>query len=76
MKLLRFGPRGQEQPGLVDRAAQIRSLAGVVDDLAGSALSRQSIQRLSRLDEASLPLVEQPLGGFTPPGVRILQRGD
>jgi 2-keto-4-pentenoate hydratase/2-oxohepta-3-ene-1,7-dioic acid hydratase in catechol pathway len=60
MKLLRFGPRGQEQPGLLDSSGQIRSLAGHLDDVAGSALSRQSLAKLRRFDEASLPLIQQP----------------
>ena len=39
MKLLRFGAPGQEQPGILDAAGNIRSLAGIIDDLAGDALS-------------------------------------
>jgi 2,4-didehydro-3-deoxy-L-rhamnonate hydrolase len=58
MKLLRFGPRGQEQPGLLDPAGNIRSLAGIVDDLAGDALSNASLSKLRALDLASLPLVD------------------
>jgi 2-keto-4-pentenoate hydratase/2-oxohepta-3-ene-1,7-dioic acid hydratase in catechol pathway len=61
MKVLRFGPRGQEQPGLLDSSGQIRSLTGRLDDLAGSALSHHALAKLRQLDEASLPLVEQPV---------------
>src|SRR3954447_15786990 len=61
MKLLRFGPRGQEQPGLLDSSGKIRSLAGHLDDVAGNALSHQALAKLRRLNEASLPLVEQPV---------------
>ena len=39
MKLLRFGPAGSEQPGMLDADGQIRSLVGVVDDIAGETLS-------------------------------------
>ena len=46
MKLLRFGPPGQEQPGILDAAGNIRSLAGIIDDLAGDALSATSLDRL------------------------------
>jgi 2-keto-4-pentenoate hydratase/2-oxohepta-3-ene-1,7-dioic acid hydratase in catechol pathway len=56
MKLLRFGPIGQEQPGLLDAAGQIRGLAGVIDDLAGDALSAASLDRLRKLNPNSLPL--------------------
>jgi 2-keto-4-pentenoate hydratase/2-oxohepta-3-ene-1,7-dioic acid hydratase in catechol pathway len=58
MKLLRFGPRGQEQPGLLDSAGNIRSLAGIIDDLAGDVLSNASLNKLRALDPESLPLVD------------------
>jgi 2-keto-4-pentenoate hydratase/2-oxohepta-3-ene-1,7-dioic acid hydratase in catechol pathway len=59
MKLLRFGPPGKEQPGLLDSNGQIRSLVGVVDDIAGKALSAKSLARIGELDPASLPSVER-----------------
>jgi 2-keto-4-pentenoate hydratase/2-oxohepta-3-ene-1,7-dioic acid hydratase in catechol pathway len=58
MKLLRFGPPGQEQPGLLDAAGKIRSLVGVIDDVAGAALSATSLDRLWSIDPQSLALVE------------------
>jgi len=57
MKLLRHGPVGQEKPGLLDRDGTIRDLSGVVRDIDGEALSPASLDRLRRLDPASLPLV-------------------
>jgi 2-keto-4-pentenoate hydratase/2-oxohepta-3-ene-1,7-dioic acid hydratase in catechol pathway len=57
MKLLRYGPVGQEKPGLLDRAGQIRDLAGVVRDIDGAALAPASLDRLRRLDPATLPVV-------------------
>ena len=57
MKLLRYGPVGQEKPGLVDRGGQIRDLSGVVRDIDGEALAPSSLDRLRRLDPATLPLV-------------------
>jgi 2-keto-4-pentenoate hydratase/2-oxohepta-3-ene-1,7-dioic acid hydratase in catechol pathway len=65
MKLLRYGPPGMEQPGLLDSSGQIRSLAGIVDDIAGAALGAESLARLRQLDEASLPLVGPPRGGVS-----------
>ena len=35
MKLLRYGPPGQEKPGLLDSTGAIRDLSGVVPDIAG-----------------------------------------
>lgn len=61
MKLLRYGPPGQEQPGLLDAAGKIRSLAGVIDDVAGAALSAASLARLRSIDPNAQPLVVQPV---------------
>ena len=57
MKLLRYGPAGQEKPGLLDRDGKIRDLAGVVRDIDGESLSPASLDKLRRLDAATLPLV-------------------
>ena len=58
MKLLRCGPHGQEKPGLLDDAGQIRDLSGVVADIAGEVLTPAGLDALRRLDPASLPLVD------------------
>jgi ureidoglycolate lyase len=60
MKLLRFGEKGSEQPGLLHSDGTVRALTGVVDDIAGDALLAASIDRLRQHDPADLPLVEQP----------------
>jgi len=57
MKLLRYGPSGQEKPGLLDREGNIRDIAGAVRDIAGEALAPAALDRLRRLDPATLPLV-------------------
>jgi len=57
MKLLRYGPAGQEKPGLVDRDGKIRDLSGTVRDIDGAALAPAALDRLRRLDPATLPLV-------------------
>jgi ureidoglycolate lyase len=58
MKLLRYGAQGREQPGVLDTAGRIRSLEGIVDDIAGSALSEGGLNKLRALDLEKLPLVE------------------
>ena len=58
MKLLRFGPLGDEKPGLLDGDGNIRDLSGEVADIAGVALLPESLAKLRALDECSLPLVE------------------
>jgi len=57
MKLLRYGDKGQEKPGLLDAQGQIRDLSAHITDLAGKALEPSSLDALSKLDVASLPLV-------------------
>jgi 2-keto-4-pentenoate hydratase/2-oxohepta-3-ene-1,7-dioic acid hydratase in catechol pathway len=57
MKLLRYGPAGQEKPGLLDAEGRIRDLSGVVPDIAGDALTPAGIARLKGLDPATLPVV-------------------
>ena len=58
MKLLRFGPIGQERPGLLDAAGAIRDLSGIVTDIDGDTIAPESLARLRALDPASLPRVE------------------
>ncbi len=58
MKLLRYGPAGQEKPGLLDAEGRIRDLSGHVRDLGPDALSPEALARLAALDPASLPVVD------------------
>src|SRR5262249_54071214 len=55
MKLLRYGPRGQEKPGLLDKDGQIRSLAGVVKDIDGAVLAND-LATLRGIKTDSLPV--------------------
>jgi 2-keto-4-pentenoate hydratase/2-oxohepta-3-ene-1,7-dioic acid hydratase in catechol pathway len=57
MKLLRYGPRGQEKPGLLDRQGKIRDLSGTIADLTPDVLAPASLDRLRKLDPETLPLV-------------------
>jgi len=57
MKLLRYGPPGQERPGLLDDEGRVRDLSAFVDDIAGQVLTPASLARLRGIDPASLPLV-------------------
>ena len=57
MKLLRFGPPGQEKPGVLDAQGRVRDLSGVIADVAGAALLPESLARLRALNIDSLPLV-------------------
>jgi 2,4-didehydro-3-deoxy-L-rhamnonate hydrolase len=57
MKLLRYGPVGQEKPGVLDAQGRVRDLSALVPDLAGDALLPASLTRLKALDIDGLPLV-------------------
>ncbi|MDD2056855.1 ureidoglycolate lyase [Pseudomonas sp. GD03860] len=57
MKLLRYGDKGAEKPGLLDADQCIRDLSGVIADIAGNALEPDSLARLASLDPHSLPRV-------------------
>jgi len=60
MKLLRYGPKGQEKPGLLDAQGRIRDLSAVVDDIAREALTPTGLQGLHTLPLDGLPFVEGP----------------
>ncbi|SVA80774.1 uncharacterized protein METZ01_LOCUS133628 [marine metagenome] len=57
MKLLRYGPVGEEKPGLLDQDGTIRDLSLVIEDVNGGTLSPESIERLSGIEPGSLPAV-------------------
>jgi 2-keto-4-pentenoate hydratase/2-oxohepta-3-ene-1,7-dioic acid hydratase in catechol pathway len=60
---LRYGPKGQEKPGLLDKDGQIRDLSGVVKDIDGSVLADLSAIRGAKVE--NLPVVAE--------GVRIAE---
>ena len=68
MKLLRYGPKGHEKPGLLDAQGQVRDLSGVIADLRADMLTPEGLAPLRALDAASLPLVAQP-GRMAPPWI-------
>lgn len=57
MKLIRYGPIGQEKPGILDAQWRVRDLSAVITDLAGDALLPDQLAELKALDLDSLPLV-------------------
>ena len=58
MKLLRYGDSGSEKPGILDATGKIRSLEGMIEDVAGSALHRDSIKKLLATDVQTLPHID------------------
>ena len=58
MKLVRFGPRGREKPGIIDAKGRIRDLSKVVPDIAGDALSPKGLAKIRKAPIDKLPLVK------------------
>ncbi|MCU0853790.1 MAG: fumarylacetoacetate hydrolase family protein [Rhodobacteraceae bacterium] len=53
MKFLRYGPPGEERPGVLDANGRIRDLSDMMSDLSGANLAR-----LARVNPEGLPPVE------------------
>jgi len=58
MKLLRYGPVGQEKPGVLDQSGKIRDLSAYIKDVNGAVLDDASLDKIRKLDLESLPAVE------------------
>ena len=57
MKLVRYGNKGAEKPGLIDADGRLRDLSSHVDDISGVILSDANLDRLRALDTGTLPEV-------------------
>jgi len=60
MKLLRFGPIGQEKPGLMDGNGRIRDLSGLINDIGPDTLAPERLAQLAKHNLDDLPLVDTP----------------
>ena len=58
MKLLRYGPRGQERPGLIDADGTLRDLSSQIPDITPGELSPERLAWLAGFDPRTLPAVE------------------
>lgn len=59
MKLLRFGPQGQEKPGLLDANGKIRDLSSLIKDVAGESLDDTALASIAQADPESLPEIPE-----------------
>ena len=59
MKLLRFGEMGQEKPGILDSNGNIRDLSGHISDINGETISEDGLNKISSIDQMSLPIVSE-----------------
>jgi len=60
MKLIRYGRKGMEKPGLVDAQGHVRDLMGVLPDITATTLGPESLARLAGIPAAALPVVPEP----------------
>lgn len=57
MKLVRYGAKGREKPGLIDAQGRLRDLSAHCADIGWDELSPAGRKRLKAIDPASLPRV-------------------
>lgn len=57
MKLLRYGPQGQEKPGILDGQGLIRDLSGHVDDIGPRQVTPARLAELRTIAIDTLPVV-------------------
>src|ERR1700751_1578738 len=57
MKLVRYGAKGAEKPGLIDKSGQLRDLSAHIKDFDGAAYAPASLKKLAEINPASLPAV-------------------
>ncbi len=55
MKLVRFGPKGREKPGIVDKSGVIRDLSRIVSDITPETLAEGAIAKIKKAKLANLP---------------------
>ena len=58
MKLVRYGAKGKEKPGLIDKEGKLRDLSGVVPDITSAQLSSAALSKLAKIKTSTLPLVK------------------
>lgn len=57
MKLLRYGPVGNEKPAILDQNGDIRDISGSITDFTTEQLLPENLKKLAKVDLSSLPVV-------------------
>ena len=57
MKLLRYGEKGKEKPGVLDAMGNIRDLSNEISDIAGKNLLPEQIKKLTKINIDKLPKI-------------------
>ncbi|MEO3385731.1 fumarylacetoacetate hydrolase family protein [Mesorhizobium sp. CAU 1741] len=63
MRLVRFGEKGSEKPGVIDETGIIRDVSSIVPDYGPETLSPNLVEQLAQADLAALPAA--------PAGIRL-----
>ena len=58
IRLVRFGPVGEERPGIVDAQNQIRDLSAFIDDITPNQLSDEALEAIAQIPLSQLPVVQ------------------
>jgi len=67
MKLLRYGPKGSEKPGLLDSSGEVRDLSGVLVDIDADLLGGAGrLEEICEIDSSQLPRVRGNVRFGTP----------
>jgi 2-keto-4-pentenoate hydratase/2-oxohepta-3-ene-1,7-dioic acid hydratase in catechol pathway len=59
MKLLRYGPAGEEKPALLASDGTVRDLSGVIQDVDGTCVTPDGLRQIAERDPKTLPVVAQ-----------------
>lgn len=70
MKLLRYGDKGHERPGVLDKDGNIRDISSITPDIDGAFLAGDGFPTLKKMDLSTLPPVEKP-GRIAEPVARV-----
>jgi 2-keto-4-pentenoate hydratase/2-oxohepta-3-ene-1,7-dioic acid hydratase in catechol pathway len=56
LKIVRFGPKGEEKPGVIDDEGNIRDISTYIDDWSYKTLNKEILDEVSRSDISTYPL--------------------
>jgi 2,4-diketo-3-deoxy-L-fuconate hydrolase len=59
MKLLRYGPPGEEKPALLASDSTVRDLSGIIQDVDGACVTPDGLRQIAERDPKTLPIVAQ-----------------
>ena len=57
LRLVRFGPIGEEKPGLIDDQNQIHDLSAFIEDITPSQLSDEALEEIAKIPLDQIPVV-------------------